>query len=85
MAEVFAVRNTDSFTVLSSFTWKTEMKHQTAIAMIDTQPIQAGTLDSSTSNFSRANQMTETANSTHSGIHVRAICLRRSFDWARRA
>ncbi len=79
IAEVLAVRNTDSFTVCSSLTWNTASTHQIAAAPIDIQPTHSGGPDSSTSNLSSRNQTIETAVSVQSGIQatrIRALLVR---------
>src|SRR6185436_13593355 len=51
IAEVFAVRKTDSLTVPTRFTWNTATTHHSAAAAIDTQPTHSGGPPSSTSNL----------------------------------
>src|SRR5512139_491193 len=70
MAEVLAVRKTDSFTVGSMLTCGTASMHQIPIAAIDSQPTQSGGAVGSTPALNRMNPTTETPNSIHSGIQV---------------
>src|SRR5436190_9058036 len=70
MADVFAVRKTDSLTVGPSFTCQVAITHQMPIAMIETQPIHTGGPDSTTSNLSSANQTTDTPKRSQSGSQV---------------
>src|SRR5512144_711467 len=59
MAEVFAVRNTDSFTVPQSFTCIVATTHHAANAAMEIQPIHSGGPEVSTSKLRSRNQMTE--------------------------
>ena len=78
IAEVLAVRNTDSRTVGSSFTWKVASTHQIMHAAMETQPTHAGGALSTTSNSKRMNQRTATSARTARGAHVRAMARMRS-------
>src|SRR4051812_14293683 len=71
IAEVLAVRNTDSRTVGQRFTCMVATTHHTANATMESQPIHSGGPDVSTSNCSRRNHTTEMPKTAHSGNHVR--------------
>src|SRR3954447_1177378 len=78
MADVLAVRNTDSLTVCCSLTWNTDTRHHSAAAPIEIQPTHNGGPDSSTSNLSSRNQTMNKPISSHSGTQTATTARRLS-------
>src|SRR3954468_6291142 len=82
IAEVFAVRKTDSFTVGHRFTCRQATTHHVANASIEIQPTQSGGREVTTTAYNRINQTTATKKTAHRGNHAFSTCVRRGFGSA---
>src|SRR6187402_141044 len=77
IADVLAVRNTDSRTVGQRFTWRQARMHHPRKAAMLIQPTHSGGPKVSTSNLSSRNQITEIEKIAQSGSHVFITAPRR--------